>query len=64
MQYITHPVIKPDTVKLRAYQESIIARAIEGNTLVVLPTGLGKTMIAAMIAAHRLHLFPGSKVLF
>ena len=64
MEYITHPVIKPDTVKLRAYQESIIARAIEGNTLVVLPTGLGKTMIAAMIAAHRLHLFPGSKVLF
>ncbi len=64
MQYITHPLIKPDTVKLRRYQESIVARAIEDNTLVVLPTGLGKTMIAAMIAAHRLHIFPGSKVLF
>jgi len=62
--YLTHPLIKENTVSLRRYQESIVSRAIDANTLVVLPTGLGKTIIAAMVAAHRLHKFPESKVLF
>lgn len=62
--HITHPLIKPDTVSLRRYQENIVSRAIDANTLVVLPTGLGKTIIAAMVSAHRLHKFPESKVLF
>jgi len=62
--YVKHPLIKPDTVGLREYQENIFSRAIDGNTLVVLPTGLGKTVIAAMLTAHRLYSFPDSKVLF
>lgn len=49
---------------LRKYQESVFSRAVDGNTLVVLPTGLGKTVVAAMLAAHRLYGFPDSKVLF
>lgn len=62
--FVTHPYIKPDTIKLRRYQEAIVARAIDANTLVVLPTGLGKTLIAAMVSAHRLYNFPESKILF
>lgn len=62
--HVTHPLIKPDTLMLRKYQETIFSRAIDGNTLVVLPTGLGKTVVAAMLAAHRLYSFPDSKVLF
>jgi len=62
--HVKHPLVKPDSIKLRSYQEAIVARAIEKNTLVVLPTGLGKTIIAAMVAAHRLHEFPDSKILF
>ncbi len=62
--FVTHPLIKQDTVNLRRYQEAIVARAIDANTLVVLPTGLGKTLIAAMVSAHRLQNFPDSKVLF
>lgn len=62
--YVTHPLIKPDAISLRRYQEAIVSRALDVNTLVVLPTGLGKTVIAAMVAAHRLREFPGSKVLF
>ena len=62
--YVNHPLVKPNTIKLRRYQESAVARAIDANTLVVLPTGLGKTMIAAMVAAYRLHKFSDSKVLF
>jgi len=46
----------------RLYQEAIFATAAQKNTLVVLPTGLGKTAIALMLAAHRLSTFPNSKV--
>ncbi|MEM3373761.1 MAG: DEAD/DEAH box helicase [Candidatus Woesearchaeota archaeon] len=48
----------------RLYQETILASAIEKNTLVVLPTGLGKTFIFLLLSAHRLKLFPDSKILF
>ncbi len=46
----------------REYQEKIARTALSSNTLVVLPTGLGKTMIAIMVAAERLEKFPESKV--
>ncbi|MFW6220674.1 MAG: DEAD/DEAH box helicase [Nanoarchaeota archaeon] len=48
----------------RLYQETIFANSISQNTLIVLPTGLGKTNIFLMIAAHRLKLYPKSKILF
>ena len=47
----------------RQYQESIVASVAKYNTLVVLPTGLGKTNIFLMAAAHRLRQHPESKVL-
>lgn len=47
----------------RLYQETILATAAMKNTLVVLPTGLGKTNIFLMLAAQRLKTHPGSKVL-
>lgn len=47
----------------REYQKSIAESASSGNTLVVLPTGLGKTMIAVMVAAGRLEKFGESKVM-
>jgi len=49
--------------KPRLYQETILATAAKANTLVALPTGLGKTAIAVMLAAHRLELYPNSKIL-
>lgn len=62
--FLTHPLIKPNTVELRRYQEAIIATSANRNTIVVLPTGLGKTLIAVVVAAHRLEKFKDSKVLF
>jgi len=47
----------------RLYQETIFNTAISKNTLVVLPTGLGKTLIALMLTIHRMSQFPGEKVL-
>ena len=59
----SHPLLKGE-IKLREYQESSVAVAMERNTLVVLPTGLGKTVIALFLAAHRLYKYPNSKILF
>jgi len=62
--FVEHPLVRKEALSLRRYQEAIISRAVEDNTLVVLPTGLGKTVIAAMVAAHRLQTCPESRVLF
>ena len=48
----------------REYQESIFQSAKEKNTLVVLPTGIGKTAIALLLILERLNKFPDSKVVF
>ena len=51
MAHIVHPLIRPETVELRLYQELIVSRIVEkGNTLVVAPTALGKTVVAVMLA--------------
>lgn len=47
----------------RLYQETILGTAVNYNTLVVLPTGMGKTNIFLMLAAQRLRQHPDSKVL-
>ncbi len=49
--------------KPRLYQETIFATTSRANTLVVLPTGMGKTNIFLMLAAHRLTQYPNSKIL-
>lgn len=48
----------------RLYQEAICLTCIKNNTLVVLPTGKGKTKLSILVAMHRLNNFPKSKVLF
>jgi len=48
----------------REYQQKIFEKCVEKNCLVVLPTGLGKTLIALMLAIERMKKFPGEKVVF
>ena len=52
--YIQHEYIKPNAVDFREYQINIASSAEEQNTLVVLPTGLGKTIIALFLIAKKL----------
>jgi Fanconi anemia group M protein len=52
-----------DEIKPRLYQEFIAVTAIDKNTLCILPTGMGKTLVAIMVAAYRLEKFPNSKIL-
>jgi len=51
-------------MKPREYQQKIFETARAANTLVVLPTGLGKTLIALMLAVDRKEKYPLSKILF
>ena len=59
---MSNPLIQHFTPRL--YQEAIFATCSTYNTLVVLPTGLGKTLIALMLTIERMKSFPGEKVLF
>jgi ERCC4-related helicase len=62
MPFITHPLIRPDSIESREYQLTIAMRALDANTMVILPTGLGKTAVALLAAASRLYN-EGGKVL-
>ncbi|KAH9625993.1 hypothetical protein KSS87_022932 [Heliosperma pusillum] len=56
--------IYPDNVPRRDYQLSISETALFSNTLVVLPTGLGKTLIAAVVMYNYFRWFPEGKIVF
>ncbi|MBD3214102.1 MAG: DEAD/DEAH box helicase [Candidatus Lokiarchaeota archaeon] len=63
-EFISHPLIQEETVLRRSYQENIFINCLNKNSLVVIPTGLGKTIIGLMLAVHRLTEVPDSRVIF
>ncbi|XP_050233297.1 DEAD-box ATP-dependent RNA helicase FANCM isoform X2 [Mercurialis annua] len=56
--------IYPVNVPLRDYQLAITRTALFSNTLVALPTGLGKTLIAAVVMYNYFRWFPQGKIVF
>lgn len=62
--FIVHPLIRPDTIEYRSYQVSLAVACLRQNTLLVLPTGLGKTVVALLAIADRLKAYPDRKILF
>ena len=60
--YITHEFIKQNCVEQREYQVNIANSAANKSTLVVLPTGMGKTIIALLVIAKE--LARGNHILF
>jgi len=62
--YLSHPLIKEKSILRRTYQETIFINSLNSNSLVVIPTGLGKTIIALMLSVHRLTEKSNSKVVF
>lgn len=62
--YINHPLLKKDAIESRLYQQVLAGDVLKkGNTMVVAPTALGKTIVAILVAADRLHKVKNSKVL-
>jgi ERCC4-related helicase/ERCC4-type nuclease len=59
--YIQHPLLKEKAVERRMFQLELASSALQRSTLVVLPTGLGKTVVALMVLLARLDR---GKVLF
>lgn len=56
--------IYPTNYPVRDYQFSIVQSALFKNTLVALPTGLGKTFIAAVVMYNLYRWYPQGKVVF
>lgn len=56
--------IYPTNLPIRNYQFNITRAALFKNTLVVLPTGLGKTFIAAVVMYNIYRWYPTGKVIF
>jgi Fanconi anemia group M protein len=52
-RYISHPLIQKDTIEQRLYQLALASSALKESCLCVLPTGLGKTIVALMVIAAR-----------
>lgn len=59
--YLEHPLLKAQTVEKRLFQLDLAANALKASSLIVVPTGLGKTVIALLVLLARLDL---GKVLF
>ncbi|MCK4634662.1 MAG: DEAD/DEAH box helicase [Candidatus Aenigmarchaeota archaeon] len=57
--YVDYPLIKKDSLEKRLYQETILDTCVKGNTMVVIPTGMGKTACAVLLAAHRMNKVGG-----
>ncbi len=53
--HVSHPLIKESAVEDREYQTSLARICGKESTLVVIPTGMGKTIIALRVVADTLH---------
>ncbi len=60
---VEHPYLTPGQIRALPFQIDLARIALSEDLLVVLPTGLGKTVIAALVAAELLRAGDG-KVLF
>jgi Fanconi anemia group M protein len=57
-EYFEDEFIKDNKIHFRKYQNNIVKRCGYRNSLVVLPTGLGKTIIGVLLIAHRFQKYP------
>ena len=56
--------VYPTNYPIRDYQFNIVQKALFRNVLVCLPTGLGKTFIAAVVMYNFYRWYPSGKIIF
>lgn len=61
--FVSHPLIRNSSVEFRLYQSNISKSAISKNTLVILPTALGKTIISLLVCVDTLYNYRDKRVL-
>ena len=62
--YIEHEYLKENSIEGRLYQQNLAMQVLKkGNTMIIAPTAMGKTVIAALVSAERLKNFEKSKIL-
>jgi Fanconi anemia group M protein len=61
--FVDHPLVRRGAIEDRDYQRNIADACLKRSTLVVLPTGMGKTVIAVRVIAEVLRS-RGGRVLF
>ena len=61
--HISNPLIRKNSVEFRKYQSNISQSAFNRNTLVILPTALGKTIISLLVCANTLYNYKDKRVL-
>ncbi|MBN1160233.1 MAG: DEAD/DEAH box helicase [Candidatus Diapherotrites archaeon] len=65
MEHLEHSLIKPGKIEARVYQQVLATSILENkSSLLVIPTGLGKTNVAVLVIAHLLEKNPDSLTLF
>ncbi|MGZ4917082.1 MAG: DEAD/DEAH box helicase [Halobacteriota archaeon] len=61
-EYVDYELVAPQSIEARTYQVALAESALLAPTLIVLPTGLGKTVVALLTIARRLE--NGGRALF
>ena len=61
--YFNHPLLVENSLLFREYQNIIAEKALYKNSLVVVPTSLGKTIITLLICIDILYDWKKSKIL-
>lgn len=62
--WINHKYIHKNKIEGRIYQQDLAIAALKKSTMIIAPTAMGKTVIAALVVAERLRKYPNSKILF
>jgi ERCC4-related helicase len=61
--YVSHSLVRNRFIESRLYQKNIAETASHRNTMVILPTALGKTVISLLVAANMLYNYRDRRVL-
>jgi len=63
LEYFNDQFLKKNRIHFRQYQYNVSKKCINRNSLVVLPTGLGKTIIAILLIVKNLQKYADSKII-
>lgn len=62
--WIEHEYLNKNTIEGRRYQQNLAVSVLKkGNTMIIAPTAMGKTVVAALVSAERLKHHKNSKIL-